>query len=99
MKFESKFEIGDIVYVKSEKQGVFKAKIVGINLVTKYENSKDASYKFIYDLWVSDRLDWAGHSDKAFECNIAYTFDDAYYNSSSKFPWDIKADHKIKKLK
>jgi hypothetical protein len=93
MNVTSKFNVGDIVYVKDENRAVFVAKIVGI----KFSSTESERFRFMYDLWRSDRRDWAGHSDSAYEGNMALTFDEAYYDRNPQFPWSIK-DKKYKKF-
>lgn len=88
MKFESKFDINDVVYVKTDR-GVYMAKVIGIQLDMSKGSQKNNDFRFIYSLWASDRRDWGGHTETAYECNMARTFEEAYYDASTVFPWDI----------
>jgi len=89
MKFNSKYDIGDTVYIKSGT-GVSKGKVCAIGL----DMSKDQldGFTFIYLVWESDRKDNAGHHVKVYEGNLGRTFDEAYYDAFKKFPWDISED-------
>lgn len=98
MKFESKFDIDDVVYVKTSK-GVYMAKVCCIQLDTSQGKQKNNDFRFIYTLWASDRRDWAGHTETAYECNMARTFEEAYYDADTVFPWNILEDIPKGKLK
>lgn len=98
MKFESKFDIDEVVYVKTHL-GVYKAKVCSIQLDTSKGSQKNNDFRFIYSLWASDRRDWGGHSEIAYECNMGRSFDEAYYDASTVFPWNILEDIPKGKLK
>lgn len=89
MKLESKYDIGDVVYIKSST-GVSKGTVCSIGL----DMSKDQcdSFTFIYLVWESDRMDNAGHHVKVYEGNLGRSFEEAYYEANKKFPWDISED-------
>jgi hypothetical protein len=95
MNFQSKFDIGEVVFLKSST-GVSKGTIVGITLdVSKQTHD---SFTFAYLIWESDREDNAGHHIWVYECNIGRTFDEAYYKASKRFPWDISEDFQKKDM-
>lgn len=89
MKFESKFDIDDIVYIKSGT-GVSLGKVCAIGIDMSKDQRDD--FTFIYLVWESDRRDNAGHHVKVYEGNLGRTFEEAYYDASKKFPWDISED-------
>ena len=89
MKFESKFDIDDIVYIKSGT-GVSLGKVCAIGI--DMSRDQNDGFAFIYLVWESDRRDNAGHHVKVYECNLGRTFEAAYYDASKKFPWDISED-------
>lgn len=97
MKFESKFDIDDIVFVKDSRGGVKKGKVCAIGINTAKHVGKD--FAVIYLIWISDRLDGAGHHERAYEQNIGDSFDAAYYHSDCMMPWNIMDDVKQKDFK
>jgi len=96
MKFDSKYDIDDVVYIKSST-GVSKGSVCSIGL--DMSKSQKDGFTFIYLVWESDREDNAGHHVKAYECNLGRTFEEAYYKADKRFPWDISADLKKKDIK
>lgn len=95
MKFESKFDIDDVVYIKTST-GVSKGQIKAIALdCTK--QTRD-SFCFAYLIWESDRENNAGHHTWAYESNLGLTFEEAYYKANKKFPWDILPDMQKKDM-
>lgn len=94
---DSKFDLDQVVFVKTSHGGVSMAKVCAIGI----DMSKDQrdGFTFAYLLWESDRRDWAGHHIKAYECNIGATFEEAYFDASAKFPWDIAENLRKKDFK
>ena len=89
---DCKFDLHQIVFVKTAHGGVTKAKVCAVGIdVTKDQRD---GFTFVYLLWESDRRNWAGHHSKAYEANIGATFDEAYYDSQAMLPWDISEDKK-----
>ena len=93
----SKFDLDQVVYVKRADGGVSLAKVcaIGIDMSKNQRNG----FTFVYLLWESDRRDWAGHHIKAYECNLGATFEEAYYEADTRFPWDIAEDLREKDFK
>ena len=89
---DCKFNIDQVVYVKTSHGGVTKAKVCAIGIDTTEDQRN--GFTFVYLLWESDRHNWAGHHIKAYEHNIGATFDEAYYGSNAMLPWDISEDLK-----
>ena len=89
MKFESKFDIDDVVYIKNSS-GVSLGKVCAIGIDMSKDQRDD--FTFIYLVWESDRKDNAGHHVKVYEGNLGLTFEDAYYNANKRFSWDISED-------
>lgn len=89
MLLNSKFNIGETVYIKT-RNGVSKGQIQALALDCAKQTQD--SFCFAYLIWESDRLDNAGHHVWAYEGNLALTFDEAYYNADKRFPWDILPD-------
>lgn len=92
MIFESKYDIDEIVFIKDSRGGVKRGKISSIGI----DNAKKNEFKFVYLIWVSDRKDWGGHHERAYEHNIGKTFDEAYFEAQSMMPWNIMDDVKRK---
>ena len=86
MRFESKYDIGDVVYLKSSA-GVSKGTILAI-AIDPTDQTK-TNFTFVYLIWESDRHHNAGHCVWAYENNLGRTFEEAYYESSKRFPWEI----------
>ena len=92
-KFESKFDIDEVVYIKDSRGGVKLGKISAIGLDMR---EKQPAFKFIYLIWVSDRRDWAGHHERVYEHNMGRSFEEAYYDAECMMPWNIMDDVKRK---
>lgn len=92
-----KFDIDQVVYVKTERGGVTMARVCAVGIDTT-KNQRNG-FTFVYLLWESDRRNWAGHHIKAFEHNIGATFEEAYFDSSAMLPWDISENLKSKDFK
>lgn len=92
----SKYDLDQIVFIKGAS-GVSMAKVCAIG-IDMSKNQRDG-FTFVYLLWESDRRDWAGHHVKVYECNIGATFEEAYYESNARFPWDISEDLRKKNIR
>ena len=92
MKFESKFDIDEVVFVKDSRGGVKQGKISSIGL----NNTEHKRFRFVYLIWISDRRDGAGHHERAYEQNIGKSFEEAYFESDCMMPWNIMDDVKRK---
>lgn len=95
MKLKTRFNVDDIVYVKDSRGGVKRGKVCSIGL----DNSRKDIFAFIYLIWISDRKDWGGHHERAYEHNMAKTFNKAYFESQCMMPWNIMDDVKCKDFK
>jgi hypothetical protein len=95
MKLETKYDIGNTIYYKSEYGGVCKGTVSAIALDTK---AQPKEYQFIYLIWASDRRDNGGHHVWVYEHNMGRDWESAYYDANKKLPWNILDKDRIKDM-
>ena len=95
----SKFDIDDVVFVKNSN-GVAKGTVCAIGVdMSKAQKKSSSDFALIYLVWISDRRDNAGHHVRCHEGNLGATFDEAYYDADTTFPWDVMEDVDKKNFK